>query len=59
MGEFDAPAQIEMALQVSGQKKVTYIGHSQGTTQMFHALSKNPDYWDSKMNLFVSLAPVT
>ena len=26
---------------------------------MFHALSKKPDYWDSKMNLFVSLAPVT
>lgn len=38
MGDFDAPAQIEYALQASGQSKVTYIGHSQGTTQMYYAL---------------------
>jgi lysosomal acid lipase/cholesteryl ester hydrolase len=59
MGEYDDPAQVEMVLQKTGQKKLTYIGHSQGTSQMFYALSKHPDYWKEKMNLFVALAPVT
>ena len=28
MGKYDAPAQIELALKVSGREKVTYVGHS-------------------------------
>lgn len=59
MGEYDAPAQIEYALSYTGRSKVTYIGHSQGTSQMFAALSRQPDYWKQKMNLFIALAPVT
>ena len=59
MGEYDAPAQIEYALSHTGRSKVTYIGHSQGTSQMFAALARNPDYWRQKVNLFVALAPVT
>lgn len=26
---------------------------------MFYALSKDPSYWESKLNLFVALAPIT
>lgn len=59
MGDYDAVAQIEYALKHSGTEKVAYIGHSQGTTQMFYGLSDKPEYWESKMNLFVALAPVT
>jgi len=60
MGEFDAPAQIEEALRVSGVAKVSaWVGHSQGTSQMFAALSRNAGYWKGKLNLFVALAPVT
>ena len=59
MGKYDAPAQIELALQKSGRKSLTYVGHSQGTTQMFYALQANPSYWNSKINLFVAAAPVT
>lgn len=39
-------------------KNVTYIGHSQGTTQMFAALSENMDFFRDKLNLFIALAPV-
>jgi pimeloyl-ACP methyl ester carboxylesterase len=43
---------------VSGRPKITYIGHSQGTSQMFYALSTNEDSIASKVNLFIALAPV-
>jgi len=59
MGKYDAPAQIELALRMTGNKKVTYVGHSQGTTQMFYALQAEPEYWGQKVNLFVAAAPVT
>ena len=31
--QFDLPAQVELALAVSGTKRLSYIGHSQGTFQ--------------------------
>jgi len=58
MGKYDAVAQVEKALSVSGKSKLTWIGHSQGTSQMFYAMSTNASYWKSKLNLFVALAPV-
>ena len=60
MGEFDVPANIKTILQVSGMPKLTYIGHSQGTSQMFAALAdpavspKVAPYVDA----FHALAPV-
>ena len=60
MGEYDDTANIDYILNHTGQKKVAaYIGHSQGTSQMFYALSAHPDYWQERLNLFVALAPVT
>lgn len=44
---------------MSGQEKITYVGHSQGTTQMFYALATNEDYLKDRINLFVALAPCT
>jgi pimeloyl-ACP methyl ester carboxylesterase len=32
MGAYDIPAMIEKVLQVSGNEKLFYIGHSMGTT---------------------------
>jgi lysosomal acid lipase/cholesteryl ester hydrolase len=37
---------------------LTYIGHSEGTTQFFLGASLVPEYFTSKVNLFVGLAPV-
>ena len=44
--------------EATGHQKITYIGHSQGTTQMFYALATNHDFWQERLNLFVALAPV-
>ena len=59
MGDFDAPAQVDYVRNQTGQQKITYVGHSMGTTQLFYALSDQPDFWKERLNLFVALAPVT
>ena len=59
MGKYDAPAQIDFVRTFTKQPKVTYIGHSQGTTQMFYAISANQEFWKERLNLWVALAPVT
>eukprot|EP00347_Sterkiella_histriomuscorum_P002574 403367625 len=58
MARFDQPALFDFVLGRTGVKKVSYIGHSQGTTQMFCALSENMDFFKERMNLFVAYAPV-
>lgn len=55
----DLPTFIDKILQVTGQEQLTYIGHSQGTTQMFLGASLDPNYFRDKVNLFVALGPVT
>lgn len=59
MGEYDLPAMTEFASKEAGVKKLAYIGHSQGTSQMFYALAEHPDYWKKKINLYTAFAPVT
>ena len=58
LGEHDLPTQINLALEKSGASKLTYLAHSQGTSQMFYALTTNQDFFLQKVNLFVALAPV-
>jgi len=58
LGKYDLPVQIDLALKTSGQEKLTYIGHSQGTSQMFWALANDQDHYLSRVNAFVALAPV-
>ena len=55
----DVPAQVDKVRELSGNDKITYIGHSQGTTQMFYALAHNQAKLLEKVNLFAALAPVT
>lgn len=38
-GKYDTPAMIDYIQSLTGHEKVSYIGHSQGTTQMFSALA--------------------
>lgn len=58
MGRYDLPASIDYVLAQTGASKLTYIGHSQGTTQMFLSLSERPDWWKERLHSFVALAPV-
>ena len=57
MGYFDSPALFNYVEQVTGQKKVAYIGHSQGTTQMFAAIARDPAFWKERISAFIVLAP--
>uniref|UniRef100_A0A7S3I9Z9 Lipase n=1 Tax=Fabrea salina TaxID=342563 RepID=A0A7S3I9Z9_9CILI len=57
MAEFDIPASINYVLKATGHEKLSYVGHSQGTLQMFAHLSEDPAFIE-KLNIFVALAPV-
>jgi len=58
MGDLDITTEIDYALRVTGEKKLAYIGHSQGTTQMFYALSHNEDFFAQRVSVFIALGPV-
>jgi len=59
MGKYDLPAVIDKIQAETDGQKVAYIGHSQGTTQMFTGLAENQDYFKDKVPLFVAVGPVT
>lgn len=57
MIQYDLPVVIDYVLEMTGHKKLDYIGHSQGTLIMFGLLSTRPEY-QAKVNKFLALAPV-
>jgi pimeloyl-ACP methyl ester carboxylesterase len=58
MSEYDLPAGMAYVAQVTGQK-VTYIGHSQGTSIMIAALARRDPTILANLNKFIALAPVS
>lgn len=58
MGEFDQRALWEYVQQKTGEEKIFYIGHSQGTAQMFAAMATDPQFYRERMQLFVAIAPI-
>ena len=59
MGQYDIPATLDYITQTTGYEKIAYIGFSQGTTQLFYGLTVLPEYFRTKVSVFVALAPVT
>ncbi|XP_058794701.1 lipase 3-like isoform X2 [Phymastichus coffea] len=57
MGTHDLPATIDHILNVTGQKKLNYIGHSQGGSIFFVMLSEKPQY-NGKIDKAALFAPV-
>jgi pimeloyl-ACP methyl ester carboxylesterase len=57
MADYDIPAMIPFVLQQTKQNKLTYVGHSQGTLQMFAHLADDPSFMKF-LNVFIALAPV-
>uniref|UniRef100_A0A4P6D911 Lipase n=2 Tax=Rhodnius TaxID=13248 RepID=A0A4P6D911_RHOPR len=57
LGYYDLPATIDYALNFTGQSKVYYVGHSQGTSLFFAMASTRPEYND-KVVVSSQLAPV-
>lgn len=57
MAEYDVPSNIDYILKHTNQKKIHYVGHSQGTTQFFAANALNDDIAD-KIASFNAIGPV-
>ena len=57
MADFDVPAMIKYVLKQTQQKKLSFIGHSQGTLQMFAHLSTHPEFIEN-LSIFIALGPV-
>eukprot|EP00434_Breviolum_minutum_P034673 symbB.v1.2.030691.t3/scaffold3488.1/size55655/5 len=60
MGYFDVSANVRYVLTTTSKSDLTFVGWSQGTTQMFIAAQgPDRDYLKSHVNLFVALSPVS
>ena len=60
MATFDVVANIRYALNVSAKATLSFVGWSQGSTEMFIAAQdKHKDFLDLHVNLFIALSPVT
>lgn len=57
MGTIDLPAMIDYITAVTGQQRMHYIGHSQGTTSFFVMGSQRPAYNDRIISMN-ALAPI-
>jgi pimeloyl-ACP methyl ester carboxylesterase len=57
MGTHDVPAFTDHILKTTGLKKISYCGHSEGTSQLMSGASLIPDYYNEKFNLAILLAP--
>ena len=60
MAQYDIPAMIRYVLEATRQGNITYVGYSQGNSQMFAALSdpETSDWLNQKISHFIALAPV-
>lgn len=58
IGYYDLPAKIDYILKVTGQEKLIFIGHSQGTTAFYVMASERTEYND-KVHRMISLAPIS
>lgn len=61
MAEIDALAFLDKVKEVTGAEKVTWVGHSQGATQMLYGLASAElqKEFQKRVNLVVALAPIT
>ncbi|KPJ07150.1 Lipase 3 [Papilio machaon] len=57
IGNIDLPTMIDYTLKYTGQEKLHYIGHSQGTTSFFVMASLRPEY-NNKIISMHAFAPV-
>ncbi|GFR99872.1 lipase [Elysia marginata] len=57
MAEYDLPAEINYILDITNNKQLYYVGHSQGSTIGFAKFSEHP-YFCRKIKHFIALAPV-
>lgn len=56
LAKYDVPAVVDYILGRTGRSSLSYVGYSQGTTQIFAALSLN-DELNHKIDMVIALAP--
>jgi triacylglycerol lipase len=55
---YDVPAFVDKIKHVTGNKNVSYVGHSAGTTQFLMGAAMRPDYYNENINYAALLAPI-
>jgi lysosomal acid lipase/cholesteryl ester hydrolase len=56
LAKFDVPAVVDYILSVTGRENLAYIGYSQGTSQIFAALSLSEEL-NHKIKVVLAMAP--
>ena len=56
---YDFPALVKEIRSRNGDKKITTIGHSQGTTQHLAGMALIPEWWDANISNVTLMAPCT
>ena len=59
LGVYDFPALTRKIQETNGGKKVTMIGHSQGTTQTFAGMGLIPEWYDANVSSAIMMGPCT
>ena len=59
LGRYDQPAFIDYVRNETKQEQVTYLGHSQGGSQILSGLHENAQFFKDRVNLFLLLGPAT
>lgn len=58
LGMYDLPALIMFIKDKTGVEKIGYVGHSEGTHQLFMGGSLNPNFFRVHINLAVMTGPL-
>jgi pimeloyl-ACP methyl ester carboxylesterase len=58
MAIIDLPALISYIIKNTGLKKIAYVGHSMGTTNLMIGASMMPDFFTDNIHYAVLLSPV-
>jgi len=56
--KYDFPAMVNYILNKTGQEKLYYVGHSQGSVMAHAGLAENPEL-QSKIKIYFALAPIS
>ena len=58
VGEFDLPAMLKYAMEVTGEESIFYVGHSMGTTTFMVMANKHPELMEhiKLANFFAPIA---
>ena len=57
--KYDLKAMFSFILKMTGQQKISYVGHSMGSGSLLAAASREPNFYRAHLQSFVGFAPAT